>query len=109
MKTIKDINYKEWDALDWDDRLDVTINSMFIHNKINVPEKMHMEYGDSIIELCCAEDDDKLALTEGWIKIVEDGGARIELNLWRGNGQPYFTDADFIWYTIFTYLEELEA
>src|SRR6266571_8972102 len=105
MKTIKDITYKEWDAMDWEDRLDTTINSMFIHNKINTPEKMHMEFADAIIELSCVADDEKLALTEGWIKITENGGSRIELNLWRENGQPYFTDEDSLWYTIFTYLE----
>jgi hypothetical protein len=108
MKTIKDINWEQWKELDFDEKLDVTINTMFVHGKINTPEKMHMEYADAIIELSSAEDNDKLALTEGWIKIIEDGGARIEINLWRENGQPYFTDEESMWQTVFNYLEGLE-
>jgi len=108
MKTIKDVDWKQWKELDFEEKLDVTINTMFVHGKINIEEKMHMEFSDAIIELSCVEDDEKLALTEGWIKITEDGGARIEINLWRGNGQPYFTDEESIWQVVFNYLEGLE-
>jgi len=111
MKTIKDVQWKDWQELDFEEKLDVTINTMFIHSKINTEEKMSVGDfgGEALIELVCLEDDDKSALTEGWIEITENGGARIEINLWRGNGQPYFTDADMIFDTIFEYLEGLEV
>jgi len=108
MKTIKDITYKEWDELDWDERLEITINTLFIYKKVNVEEVIPTEYDFGItIELCCVEDDVREALTKGWIRIKQH--SYLELNLWQGNGQPYFTDADLIWRTIYEYLNELEA
>lgn len=110
MKTIKDIkNYNDWNELNFDEKLDITINTMFVHGKINTREKMSVgDWGDdAIIELSCIEDDDKMALTDGWIKITEGSGARIELNLWRDNGQPYFTDENSLFDTIYNYLDGL--
>lgn len=108
MKTIKDFDRNQWNELDFDDKLDVAINTMFVHNKINIEEKVRVgEFDHEVtIELSCVEDDDKKALTEGWI-CIEDK-PRVTINLWRGNGQPYFTDADSIMYELFNYLKEME-
>lgn len=106
MKTIKNTYWNEWKELEWEERLDITINTMFLAEKINVIESFTIgdDYGNATIELCATEGDDKLALTEGWIKIEER--PYFEVNLWRSSGFPYYM-SEKIWDDIYAYLAAL--
>lgn len=108
MKTINNIDYQNWQNLDWEERLDITINTMFIKDLINKPQVF--EFNDvqhGVIELQHVEEDEKLALTEGWICLRQSAGPEIELNLFRESGCPIFADYEEIWGAVYSYLETL--
>lgn len=107
MNTIKNMDYRKWDELDYGEKLDVTINTLFTLGKINEEIEITIgdDYGEATIELSCIEDDEKLALTEGWICLKD--GASFEVNLHRGDNSHYYI-ADEMWGDIFTMLESLE-
>lgn len=106
MKTIKNITFSEWDEFDYNEKLNVAINTMFLAEKINVREKITIgdDYGEAIIELNCIEEDEKLALTEGWIQIKD--GPYFELNLWRENAGHYWLSDNF-WSDLHSYLQNI--
>lgn len=60
MKTIKDYDYSSWCDLDYDEKLDVTMNTMFCRGLINTPEEMDIGGSTGVIELACVDDEKKL-------------------------------------------------
>lgn len=106
MKTIKDLkDQNQWDELRYDDKLDIVINTLFMHGKINEEIEMSCgDYGEVIVELNCVEDDDKMALTEGWLSVKDDNIFQTDLH--RGDCSHWYI-SDQMWEDLYTLLEDI--
>lgn len=107
LKIIDDYDSRQWDEADWDEKLEVTINTLALKDCVNKELTMRIgdDYGEAKVELCCTEDNARDALVEGWLKITD--GADLEINLWPGNGFPYYLNGESLWNDLYYLLEDL--
>ena len=107
MKTIKDLkDQQEWDDLQYSERTEIAINTLFMAGKINEELKMGCNEGNDgvIVELCSVEDDDREALTQGWLHIKD--GVLFEANIYTSDESHWYI-SDRLWDDLYMLLEEL--